>query len=160
MAGENVEVIAVGSDHAGYRLKGMLAGELSEMGYRVLDMGTGSEESCDYPDFAVKVAEAVREGEADRGVLVCGTGAGMAMVANKVPGVRAAACNERYSAEFTRLHNDVNVLTMGARMIEPEEALGILKVFLDTPFEGDREEGARHLGRLEKVSNVERKYSK
>jgi len=151
-------VIAVGSDHAGYRLKGAVAGALSEMGCRVLDMGTDSEESCDYPDFAMKVAEAVRDGEADRGVLICGTGAGMAMVANKVPGVRAAVCNESYSAEFTRLHNDVNVLCLGARIIEPVEAPGILKLFLDTPFEGDREGGARHRRRLEKISEVENKY--
>ena len=160
MTGKNGMVVAVGSDHAGYRLKGAVAGALSEMGCRVLDMGTDSEEPCDYPDFAIKVAEAVREGEADRGVLICGTGAGMAMVANKVPGVRAAACNERYSAEFTRLHNDVNVLSLGARIIEPVEAVGILKLFLDTPFEGDREGGTRHLRRLEKTSNVERKYSR
>ncbi len=160
MTGKNGMVVAVGSDHAGYRFKGAVAGALSEMGCRVLDMGTDSEEPCDYPDFAIKVAEAVREGEADRGVLICGTGAGMAMVANKVPGVRAAACNDRQSAELTRLHNDANVLSLGARIIEPVEALDILKLFLDTPFEGDREEGARHLRRLEKISNVERKYSR
>lgn len=160
MAVKEGMTVAVGSDHAGFQLKGMLALEISEMGYRVLDMGTGSEESCDYPDFAVRVAEAVGEGVAERGGLVCGTGAGMAMVANKVPGVRAAACNERYSAEFTRLHNDVNVLTVGARVIQPEVAFHILKIFLETPFEGDRDEGVRHRRRVEKISEVERKYSR
>lgn len=158
MANENGKVVAVGSDHAGYRLKEMLARELEGMGYEVLDVGTYSEESCDYPDYALKVAEAVSRGEAVRGVLICGTGAGMAMVANKVPGIRAAACNEKYSAEFTRLHNDLNVLTMGARVIDPEEGGGILRIFLDTPFEGEREDGTRHLDRLAKIGDVERKY--
>jgi ribose 5-phosphate isomerase B len=152
-------VVAVGSDHAGYRLKGTLARDLEEMGYDVLDLGTDSEESCDYPDYALAVAEAVSGGEADRGILICGTGAGMAMVANKVPGIRAAACNEEYTAEFTRRHNDLNVLTVGARVIGVEEARGILRTFLDTPFEGDRKDGGRHRERLAKISDAERRYT-
>ena len=148
-------VVAVGSDHAGYRLKESLVDELARLGYEVRDMGTGSEESCDYPDFALSVAEAVAGGEAEKGVLVCGTGAGMAMAANKVPGIRAAACNEPYTAEFCRLHNDANILTMGARIIDEEAALRILKVFIETGFEG-----GRHAGRLEKIRGIERRYMK
>lgn len=156
MAQEKDErVVAVGSDHAGYRLKERLVGELARMGFGVLDMGTGSEESCDYPDFALSVAEAVAGGEAEKGVLVCGTGAGMAMAANKVPGIRAAACNEPYTAEFCRLHNDANILTIGARIIDEEAALRILKVFIETGFEG-----GRHAGRLEKIRVIERRYMK
>ncbi len=147
--------VAVGSDHAGYRLKERLKAELLDMGYTVLDYGTGSEESCDYPDFAVPVAEAVASGEASRGVLVCGTGAGMAMVANKIPGVRAAACNEAYTAEYCRLHNDANVLTMGARVLEPDEAVKILRKFMETDFEGDR-----HSRRVGKITEVERAHMK
>lgn len=147
--------MAVGSDHAGYRLKERLKAELLDMGYTVLDYGTGSEESCDYPDFAVPVAEAVASGEASRGVLVCGTGAGMAMVANKIPGVRAAACNEAYTAEYCRLHNDANVLTMGARVLEPDEAVKILRKFMETDFEGDR-----HSRRVGKITEVERAHMK
>ncbi len=156
MAQESDErVVAVGSDHAGYRLKERLAGELARMGFEVRDMGTGSEESCDYPDFALAVAEAVAGGEAEKGVLVCGTGAGMAMAANKVPGIRAAACNEPCTAEFCRLHNDADILTMGARIVDEEGALRILKVFMETGFEG-----GRHAGRLEKIRGIERRYMK
>lgn len=147
--------MAIGSDHAGYALKERLKAELEGMGYRVRDFGTHSEESCDYPDFAVRVAEAVAGGEALKGVLVCGTGAGMAMVANKVPGVRAAVCNEPYTAEYCRLHNDANVLAIGARVVEPGQEAGILRVFMGTGFEG-----GRHSRRLEKIARVERAHVK
>lgn len=153
-------VVAVGSDHAGFELKERLKDQLTGMGYEVRDMGTGSTESCDYPDFALAVAEAVSRGEASRGVLVCGTGAGMAMVANKVPGVRAAACNEVYTAEYCRLHNDANVLTMGARVVDGETAARILEVFMESGFEGALPDGARHNARVEKIKRVERKYMK
>jgi RpiB/LacA/LacB family sugar-phosphate isomerase len=123
-------------------------------------VGTGSQESCDYPDFALAVAETVSRGEASRGVLICGTGAGMAMVANKVPGIRAAACNEVYTAEYCRRHNDANVLTMGARVVDEETASRILKVFVENSFEGDLPEGARHTSRIEKIKQIERKYMK
>lgn len=150
--------VAIGSDHAGYRLKESLKPTLQELGYQVHDVGTFSEESCDYPDYALEVAETVSAGDAFRGVLICGTGAGMAMVANKVPGVRAAACNELFSAEYVRRHNDANVLTMGARIIDEDSALEILREFMKTGFEGEGEGGVRHNRRLEKLSGVERKY--
>jgi ribose 5-phosphate isomerase B len=153
-------VVAIGSDHAGYSLKERLKAELAAMGYRVLDAGTDSQESCDYPDFALAVAEAVGGGESFRGVLVCGTGTGMAMVANKVPGIRAAACNEVYTAEYCRRHNDANVLTMGARVVDEKTASRILKVFMETGFEGELPEGSRHNGRIEKIDKIERRYMK
>lgn len=152
--------IAIGSDHAGLRLKESLAGYLREEGHEVNDLGTYTEESCDYPDLALAVAEAVSEGVADRGVLVCGSGAGMAMAANKVPRVRAVACNEPYTAEYCRLHNDANVLTIGARLVDVEDAKNILGVFLATGFEGEAPEGERHLRRVEKIRAIERKYGK
>ncbi len=157
---QSEQLVAIGSDHAGYRMKEELKAELGGMGYRLLDVGTDSEDSCDYPEFALAVAEAVGRGDASRGILVCGTGAGMAMAANKVPGVRAAACNELYTAEYCRRHNDANVLTMGARIIEPEAARRILHVFMETDFVGDRTEGTRHRRRLEKIEEIERKYMK
>lgn len=155
MKAEDARPVAIGSDHAGYRLKELLKAELLEMGYRVRDFGTDSEESCDYPDFGLPVARAVAGGEASRGVLVCGTGAGMAMVANKVPGVRAAACNEPFTAGHCRMHNDANVMTIGARVVEPDAAVGMLRLFMETGFEGDR-----HTRRLEKIEAVEREYGK
>jgi len=153
-------IVAIGSDHAGYRLKERLKIELAGMGYEVCDLGTDSQESCDYPDFGLAVAEAVGRGEAYRGVLICGTGAGMAMVANKVPGIRAAACNEAYTAEYCRLHNDANVLTMGARVVDDETASRILKAFMESGFEGGLPDGARHNGRVEKIKEIERRYMK
>jgi ribose 5-phosphate isomerase B len=153
-------IVAIGSDHAGFELKEHLKGQLAAMGYEVLDKGTGSKESCDYPDFALAVAEAVSRGEAYRGVLVCGTGAGMAMAANKVPGIRAAACNEVYTAEYCRLHNDANVLTMGARVVDQETADSMLKAFMESGFEGGLPDGDRHNTRVEKIKEIERTYMK
>ena len=153
-------IVAIGSDHAGYHLKEILKEALVGIGYRVDDVGTDSEDSCDYPDFALKVAEAVGRGEAEKGVLVCATGIGMSMVANKVPGVRAAVCNDEYTARFSRLHNDANVLTMGARVVTEERARRILETFMATEFEGMGEAGARHLRRLGKIEDIQRKYMK
>jgi ribose 5-phosphate isomerase B len=157
---QSERLVAIGSDHAGYRLKEELKAELGAMGYEVRDVGTSSEDPCDYPDLALSVAEAVRRGEASKGVLVCGTGAGMAMAANKVPGVRAAACNDPYTAEYCRRHNDANVLTTGARITGPAAARRILRIFMETDYEGGRPEGARHDARLEKIRKIERKYMK
>jgi ribose 5-phosphate isomerase B len=153
-------IVAIGSDHAGYRLKERFKVELAGMGYEVRDVGTGSQESCDYPDFGLAVAEAVGRGEVSKGVLICGTGAGMAMVANKVPGIRAAACNDAYTAEYCRLHNDANVLTIGARVVDDETASRILKIFMESDFTGGLPDGARHNRRLEKIKAIERKYMK
>jgi len=153
-------IVAIGSDHAGYHLKENLKRALVEKGYSVDDMGTYSEGSCDYPDIALKVAEAVGQGEEEKGVLVCATGIGMSMAANKVPGVRAAVCNDEYTARFSRLHNDANVLAMGARVISEEQAGRILDTFMTTDFEGSEEAGARHGRRLDKIREIERKYMK
>jgi ribose 5-phosphate isomerase B len=157
---ENGEIIAIGSDHAGFLLKESLKAELSTWGYQVKDLGTYSEESCDYPDIALAVAETVAQGEAGKGVLVCGSGAGMAIAANKVPGIRAVTCNEPYIAEHCRLHNDANVLAIGSRIVDMEGAKNILEVFLETGFDGDSDAGARHARRLEKIRQIESKYGK
>jgi len=149
--------IAIGSDHAGFALKETVRAGLEAEGYVVEDFGTRSDESCDYPDFALPVAEAVTSGKADRGILICGTGAGMAMTANKVPGIRAATCNEPYTAEYCRLHNDANVLTIGARVVSADDVMVIVDKFLSTSFEVENE---RHVRRLGKLDAVERKYTK
>lgn len=143
--------VAVGCDHAGYSLKGLVVDFLKEKGHEVVDEGTFSDESCDYPDFALRVATKVARGEVDRGILICATGTGMAMVANKVPGVRAAVANDIYTARYSRLHNDANVLAMGARIIGPGLALAVLETWMGTEFEG-----GRHERRLEKMSCIER----
>ncbi|PKQ27847.1 MAG: ribose 5-phosphate isomerase B [Candidatus Anoxymicrobium japonicum] len=153
-------IIFLGSDHAGFQLKEFLKASLLEAGYAVNDLGIRSEESCDYPDIALAVAEAVSMSETARGVLVCGTGAGMAIAANKVPGVRAAACNELYTAKYCRAHNDANVITVGSRILSAQEAMNACKVFLETDFDGDDAPGARHLRRLEKIREIERKYGR
>jgi len=136
--------IALGSDHAGYRLKEYIESLLREAGHEVVDMGTHSEESVDYPLYAFRVAEAVARGEADRGILVCGTGIGMSIAANKVPGVRAALCWDTRTAELSRRHNDANVLCLGGRLLGEEEAARIVEVWLSTPFDGGRH--ARRIG--------------
>lgn len=142
--------IGLGSDHAGLRLKSAIAACLLEQGHELLDLGTSSEDSCDYPDFARQVAEAVRDGRCERGVLVCATGIGMAVCANKVRGVRAGACNDLYTARFSRLHNDLNVLCLGERVIGPGLALEIVRVWLETSFEG-----GRHQRRLNLIRAME-----
>ncbi|MBI4246207.1 MAG: ribose 5-phosphate isomerase B [Candidatus Rokubacteria bacterium] len=145
-------VIAVGADHAGFSLKEELKSWLVVRGYQVHDVGTSSLDSVDYPDFAARVAEAVMGGVASRGVLVCGTGLGMAMVANKFAGVRAAACGDPYTARMSREHNDCNVLALGARITERDAAIAILKTWLETAFAG-----GRHARRLEKLTALEEK---
>lgn len=139
--------VALGADHAGLRLKSAIAARLAEWGHEALDAGTGSGESCDYPVFARRVAEAVRDGACERGILVCATGVGMAVCANKVRGVRAGACNDLYTARFSRLHNDLNVLCLGERVVGEGLALEIVEVWLQTPFEGGRHR--RRLGLIE-----------
>jgi len=131
-------VIAIASDHAGFRLKQTLSDELRASGLAVLDLGTDSEQSVDYPIYARKVAEAVRSDEAALGVLICGTGIGMSITANRSPGIRAALCHNEQTARLARAHNDANVLVMGARIIDEDTARAILRTFLDTPFEGGR----------------------
>jgi len=138
--------IPIASDHAGFALKEHLKKVLEKMGRSVEDMGTYSAESVDYPDYARKVAEAVSSGQRPRGILVCGSGQGMAMAANRYPGVRAAVVVDEEMAQLSREHNDANVLTLGGRLIEPDRAESILKVWLDTPFSG-----GRHAARVAKI---------
>ena len=130
--------IAVGSDHAGFPLKAALAGWLKDMGHEVLDLGTHSTDSVDYPLIGFDVASRVAQGQAERGVLVCGSGIGVSIAANRVAGSRAALVQEPLSARLAREHNDANVVCMGSRLIGEEMAREILKVFIDTPFEGGR----------------------
>jgi ribose 5-phosphate isomerase B len=147
-------VIALGADHAGWELKEALKAWLMDQGNQVLDFGTHSPESVDYPDYASQVAEAVAVGKVDRGVLVCGTGIGMAITANKVPGVRAALCSDAYTARMSREHNDANVLALGGRLMGPDAAIEILGTFLATDFA----EG-RHTQRVNKIASLERRYN-
>lgn len=133
-------MIAIGSDHGGYLLKEELKKHLEEKGIEFKDFGTDSTASCDYPIYAERVCRAIQSGECDRGILICGTGIGMSMCANKCRGIRAAHCSDHFSAEFTRKHNDANVLCLGARTIGPGVALQLADVFLTTEFEGGRHE--------------------
>ena len=138
--------IAVGSDHGGYFLKEAIKKYLKDKGHKVKDFGTFSTDSCDYPDFGKELAQAVADGKFSRGVLICGTGIGMSMVANKVTGIRAALCTDGYMAQMARAHNNANILCMGERVIGEGLAKDILEKFLTTKFEGDR-----HRRRVRKI---------
>lgn len=142
--------IALGSDHGGFQLKEKIKQLLDELGIEWKDFGTSSEESVDYPDFAQLVALAVAKGDYHRGILICGTGIGMSIVANKVAGIRAALCHDCFSAQATREHNDSNVLCLGQRVIGSGLALQIVKIWLQTNFVG-----GKHLRRVQKISAVE-----
>ncbi len=135
--------LVIASDHAGYSLKENIKKHLVEQGHNVIDCGTNSEESCDYPDFAKALCKEINDGNAELGILVCGTGIGMSMAANKVKGIRAALCSDYFSAKFTRAHNDANVMCLGARVMGEGLALELIEVFLNTPFEG-----GKHLRRI------------
>lgn len=145
--------VAIGSDHAGYLLKEEVKACLKELGYACEDFGTHSPKPVDYPDFAHAVADAVARGQYPRGILICGTGLGMAMAANKVAGIRAATCHDVFSAKQSRLHNDANVLTMGGRVIGVGPAREVVQAWLATPFEG-----GRHARRVEKIGQIEGAY--
>jgi ribose 5-phosphate isomerase B len=142
--------VAIGCDHAGVELKEALISLLRDRGIQYRDFGTNGPQSVDYPDFGEAVSRAVSTGEAERGVLVCGTGIGMSIVANKFTGVRAALCAEPFSARMSRLHNDANVLVIGGRVTGVELAREIATVWLETPFEG-----GRHQRRLDKIREIE-----
>lgn len=144
-------MIAIGCDHGGYALKCEIIRHLTERGFETVDMGCGGE-TVDYPDIAEKVCAKITDGSCERGILICGTGIGMSMTANKIKGIRAALCGDWFSAKFTRLHNDANVLCMGARVIGAGLACEIADVFLDTGFEG-----GRHVARVEKMMKLEDK---
>jgi len=141
------EMIAIAADHGGYDLKTLLIPEIAALGFEVLDLGTNSLESVDYPDFAAALARAVESGQVARGVLVCGTGIGIAIAANRHRGVRAAVCHDATTARLARQHNDANVLALGARVIGAEVARDCLRIFLATEFEG-----GRHSRRIAKMS--------
>lgn len=147
--------IAIANDHGALNLKRDVKKYLLDNGYDVVDFGTNSSESCDYPDYGLPAAEAVASGECDMGILMCSTGIGMSLVANKVPGIRCAHCHDTYCAEYTRRHNNANVLAMGEKVVGPGLALQIVKIFLETEFEG-----GRHQRRVDKITAVEKKYSK
>ena len=136
--------IALASDHAGFALRAEVRKLLVALGHQALDLGCPTTEACDYPDYAFRVADAVLAREAERGILICGTGIGMAMCANRVPGIRAALASDAYSARVSRAHNDANVLCLGGRTMGPEVALDIVRVWVETPFSNDE----RHMRRL------------
>lgn len=142
-------MIAVGSDHGGYELKQEIISYLKEKNLEYKDYGTDSKESCDYPVYAKKVANAIVNGECDRGILICGTGIGISITANKVKGIRAALCHDTFSAQATREHNDANILAMGARVVGPGLALKIVDTFLNTEFSNDE----RHIRRIEQIED-------
>lgn len=148
--------IAIASDHAGFEMKEALKVIIrKEFGYTCVDFGPEDTQSVDYPDYAIKVAMEVSNKNVDRGILICGTGIGMSIVANKFPSIRATLCNDLYSAKMSRLHNDANILTLGGRVIGKDLAKEILKVWLSTDFEG-----GRHIMRLNKIKPIEEKYIK
>jgi len=143
-------MIALGSDHAGYELKQELIAYLKEKGIEYKDFGTYSKDSCDYPDFGEAAARAVASGECDKGILICGTGIGISLAANKVRGIRCANCSDCFSAEMARRHNDANMLAIGARVVGAGLALKIVEIFLNTEFEG-----GRHERRVRKIMDIE-----
>ncbi len=143
--------IAIGADHGGYRLKETIVALLKKLGHEVSDVGCDCADAVDYPDYAIPVCDMVVNGEADRGILICGTGIGMSIAANKTPGIRCALVHDLFSAKATREHNDTNVLAMGERVIGPGLAEEIVKVWLETPFS----EAERHVNRIRKVMELE-----
>ena len=142
-------MIAIGSDHGGFAMKQEIMKHLDKRGLSYKDYGTYTEDSCDYPVYGKAVAHAVANGECDRGIIICGTGIGISISANKVPGIRAALCSDTFSAEMTRLHNDANILALGARVVGPGLALKIVDTFLDTAFSGDE----RHVRRISMIED-------
>ncbi len=142
--------IALGCDHGGLEHKNAIAEHLKDLGYEVCDFGIYEQKPVDYPDIAIKVCKSIVSGECDRGILVCGTGIGMSLAANKVKGIRAAACSEHFSAKYTRLHNDSNVLCLGGRVIGVGTALELAEIFVKTGFEG-----GRHQNRVNKITEIE-----
>lgn len=140
-------MIGIGADHGGFELKRAIIKHLEAKGLEYKDFGTDSPVSCDYPEYGKAVANAVAAGECDRGILICGTGIGISISANKVKGIRAAVCTDCFMAEATRSHNDANILALGARVVGEGLALKIVDTFLETPFSGD----PRHVRRIEKI---------
>lgn len=144
--------IAFGCDHAGIEIKSKLLDFIKSLGHEVFDFGTYSEESCDYPDFAFKVAQSVAANETDKGVLICGTGIGMSIAANKVKGIRAAVCWSKETAQLIAQHNNANIMCAGARFAEVDDICSWIKIFLETEFE------QRHLKRINKIIQIEQQH--
>lgn len=142
-------MIAFGCDHGGFLLKKDILDYLDSKGYEYKDFGTFSDDSCDYPQFAKAVAHAVASGECDKGILICGTGIGISITANKIKGIRCALCSDCFSAEATRLHNDANIVAFGARVVGPSLAVKIVDTFLNTEFSGDE----RHIRRIAQIED-------
>ena len=142
--------IAIGCDHGGLEHKNAIVEHLKERGFEVIDFGIYEQKSVDYPEIALKVANSIASGETERGFLVCGTGIGMSLAANKVKGIRAAACSEHFSAKYTRLHNDSNILCLGGRVVGVGTALELADLFVDTEFEG-----GRHQRRVDMITDIE-----
>jgi ribose 5-phosphate isomerase B len=147
--------VAIGADHGGYHLKEDVIKFITELGHEVMDLGCDCPDAVDYPDYAISVCDKVVAGEADRGILICGTGIGMTIAANKIPGIRCALVHDMFSAKATREHNDSNVLAMGERVIGPGLAQEIARIWLETEFSGAQ----RHANRIRKVSTLEEKYT-
>ncbi len=142
--------LMIGSDHGGFELKEEVKKHLEDLGYEVVDVGTHSPESCDYPDIAKAGCEKITSGECERGILICGTGIGISMAANKIKGIRAACCSDTYSAKYTRLHNDANVICFGGRVVGGGLACEIVDAYLSVEFEG-----GRHQRRVDKIMALE-----
>jgi ribose 5-phosphate isomerase B len=147
--------VALGSDHAGFPLKRTIVDELRRLGHEVIDKGAFDERPVDYPDFAEAVGMSIIAGEADRGIILCGSGVGASVATNKIPGIRAAVCHDTYSAHQGVEHDDMNVLTLGARIIGPELAVELVRAFVGARFSGE----ARHQRRLDKVNAIETRFS-
>jgi ribose 5-phosphate isomerase B len=147
--------IAIGCDHAGFELKKEIISLLDDLHIECIDYGTEGPQSVDYPDFGEKVSEAVSSGKIDKGILICGTGIGMSIVANKFPNVRASLCNELFTAKMSRLHNDANILVLGGRIIGKDLAKEIVRIWVSTNFEGKR-----HCARLKKITLIEDRLKK
>ncbi|MFT5874542.1 MAG: ribose 5-phosphate isomerase B [Clostridium sp.] len=147
--------IALGSDHGGFNLKKEIIVYLESKNIEVTDFGTYTEDSCDYPEYALKVAQEVVAENFELGILICGTGIGIGIAANKVPGIRAALCSDTFSAHASREHNNANILTLGARVVGTGLALDIVETFISSEFQGDR-----HQKRIDKITEIEKKYFK
>ena len=147
-------MIAIAADHGGFKLKGIIIKYLQSMNIKYKDYGSFTEDAVDYPDVALIASESIINGECDKGILICGTGVGISIAANKVTGIRAALCGDTFSARMSRLHNDANILTMGARVIGEGLAIDIVDIWLNTEFEG-----GKHARRVDKLKDIECKYS-
>lgn len=148
--------IAIACDHGGLTLKKAVIAYVEKLGHQTVDFGTYTTDSCDYPDFAVQAAEAVANGDCERGIVVCSSGIGVSIVANKVPGIRCAHCHDTYCAKYTRLHNNANMIAFGEKVVGPGLMEEMVSLFLNTEYEG----GERHDRRVAKIAEIEKKYCK